>query len=374
VADPASWSCSGRNTLLADNIDAENIAVMTAKFRKIAVEEAFSIPEVAKELQKTSRGPGDNLDLLLVKGIYDPAPGAAGYASMNFLDGLLDVEDKRLREMDKYGVDMHLLSLTAPGVQMFDADTACELATVANDRLAEVISRHPTRFAGLASFAPHSPQRAAKEMERAITRLKLNGFMVNSHTHGEYLDDPKYWPILEAAEALDRCVYIHPRAPSDGLKGALREYGMDSAMWGYGVEVSTHAVRMMVSGVFDRFPKLRICLGHMGEAVHFWMWRLNFMNTRAQKIGRSPKTQLSMAEYFQRNFVITTSGVEDPLALEYSIKKIGADNIMWAIDYPYQPTEPAVMFMDSAPLSDEDKAKIYHGNAERIFHIKANRS
>lgn len=347
---------------------------MTAKFRKIAVEEAFSIPEVAKELQKTSRGPGDNLDLLLVKGIYDPAPGAAGYASMNFLDGLLDVEDKRLREMDKYGVDMHLLSLTAPGVQMFDADTACELATVANDRLAEVISRHPTRFAGLASFAPHSPQRAAKEMERAITRLKLNGFMVNSHTHGEYLDDPKYWPILEAAEALDRCVYIHPRAPSDGLKGALREYGMDSAMWGYGVEVSTHAVRMMVSGVFDRFPKLRICLGHMGEAVHFWMWRLNFMNTRAQKIGRSPKTQLSMAEYFQRNFVITTSGVEDPLALEYSIKKIGADNIMWAIDYPYQPTEPAVMFMDSAPLSDEDKAKIYHGNAERIFHIKANRS
>jgi 5-carboxyvanillate decarboxylase len=345
---------------------------MTQKFRRIAVEEAFSIPEVAQELQRVSRGPGDSLDLLLVRGIYDGVPasgGAQGYSAMNFLDGLLDIEDRRLKEMDKYGVDMHVLSLTAPGVQMFDADTACELATLANDRLAEVIARHPTRFAGLASFAPHAPKRAAKEMERAIRKLKLNGFIVNSHTNNEYFDDPKYWPILEAAEALDACIYIHPRAPSYGMKGPFTDYGMDSAMWGYGMEVGTHAVRMMVSGVFDRFPKLKICIGHMGEAVPFWIWRINFMNTRAQRIGRSPKTQLTMAEYLQRNFVITTSGVEDPLALEYSVKKLGADNVLWAIDYPYQPTEPAVAFMDAAPLSDEDKAKVYHKNAERIFHI-----
>jgi 5-carboxyvanillate decarboxylase len=340
---------------------------MTKKFRKIAVEEAFSLPEVAQQLQQTARGPGDSLDLPLVRGIYDGAPG---YSSMNFLEGLLDIEDRRLKEMDKYGVDMHLLSLTAPGVQMFDADTACELATLANDRLAQVIARHPTRFAGLATFAPQAPKRAAKEMERAMRTLKLNGFIVNSHTNNEYFDDPKYWPILEAAEALDGCIYIHPRAPSYGLKGPLSDYGMDSAMWGYGVEVGTHAVRMMISGVFDRFPKLKICLGHMGEAVHFWIWRITFMNSRAQRIGRSPKTQLTMAEYFQRNFVITTSGVEDPLALEYSVKKLGADNVMWAIDYPYQPTEPAVSFMDAAPLSDEDKAKVYHRNAERVFHIR----
>ncbi|PZN32468.1 MAG: hydrolase [Proteobacteria bacterium] len=339
---------------------------MTAPLRRIAVEEAFSIPEVAAALQRVARGPGDSLDLPLVRGIYDGAPG---YGSMNFLEGLLDIEGRRLREMDEHGVDMQVLSLTAPGVQMFDADTACELAALANDRLAEIIARHPTRFAGLASFAPQAPKRAAQEIERAITRLKLNGLVVNSHTNGEYLDDPKYWPILEAAEAHDACLYIHPRAPSDGLKGALRDYGMDAAMWGYGVEVGTHAVRMMVSGVFDRFPKLKICLGHMGEAVHFWLWRLNFMNSRAQKIGRSPKTELTMAEYFQRNFVITTSGVEDPLALEYSVKKLGADNVLWAIDYPYQPTAPAVAFMDAAPLSPEDKAKIYHRNAERIFHI-----
>ncbi len=340
---------------------------MAGKFRKIATEEAFSLPEVARELQKVARAPGDSADLPLVRGIYDAQPG---YGDMKFLDGLLDIEGKRLREMDEYGVDIQLLSLTAPGVQMFDADTACELATLANDRLAEVISRHPTRFAGLAAFAPQSPKRAAKEMERAIGKLHLNGFIVNSHTNNEYFDDPKFWPILEAAEALDRCIYIHPRAPSEGLKGPLREYGMDSAMWAYGVEVGTHAVRMMASGLFDRFPKLKICIGHMGEAVHFWIWRITFMNSRAQVMRRAPKTQLTMDEYFKRNFVITTSGVEDPLALDYSVKKLGADNVLWAIDYPYQPTAPAVAFMDAAPLSDGDKAKVYHRNAERIFHIK----
>ncbi len=340
---------------------------MAGKFRRIATEEAFSIPEVARELQKVARAPGDSADLPLVKGIYDAQPG---YGNMKFLDGLLDIEGKRLREMDEYGVDIQLLSLTAPGVQMFDADTACELATLANDRLAEVISRHPTRFAGLATFAPQSAKRAVKEMERAIEKLKLNGFIVNSHTNSEYFDDPKFWPILEAAEALDRCIYIHPRAPSEGLKGPLREYGMDSAMWAYGVEVGTHAVRMMASGLFDRFPKLKICIGHMGEAVHFWIWRITFMNSRAQMMGRAPKTQLTMDEYLRRNFVITTSGVEDPLALDYSVKKLGADSVLWAIDYPYQPTAPAVAFMDAALLSDADKAKVYFRNAERIFHIE----
>ncbi len=272
--------------------------------------------------------------------------------------------------MDELGVDMHLLSLTAPGVQMFDADTATDLAALANDRMAEICARYPSRFAGLASFAPHSPRRAAREIERAMTTLKLNGLIVNSHTYGEYFDDPKYWPILEAAEAHDACIYIHPRAASDTLKGPLQDYGMDSAMWGYGVEVGTHAVRMMAGGVFDAFPKLKICIGHMGEAIPFWIWRINFMNSRAQVVGRARKTKRSMAEYFQDNFVITTSGVEDPLALRYAIDKIGIDNVMWAIDYPYQPMKPAVDFIDAFACTEVERHALCHGNAERIFHIK----
>src|SRR6202034_1430348 len=296
------------------------------KMRRIAVEEAFSIPEVAEALKQVSRAPGESSDLPLVRGIYD---SQGGYGSMKFLDGLLDIEDRRLKDMDANGVDMHLLSLTAPGVQMFDADTATELAELANDKLAAGIGRHPTRFAGLATFAPQSPKRAAKEMDRAIKKLKLNGFILNSHTHNESLDNPKYFPILEAAEDLDGCIYIHPRAPSDGLAAPFRDYGLDRAQWGYGIEVSTHAVRMMVSGVFDRFPKLKICVGHMGEAVHFWLWRLDYMNKNAQNRGSAPKTKLQPSEYFQRNFVITTSGQESDLALDFSIKALGVDNVLW---------------------------------------------
>ena len=301
------------------------------KFRRIATEEAFSIPEIAEGLREVARAPGHNLDLLLVKQIYD----AAGDTPRSRIrTALLDLEEQRIRDMDDNGVDVQLLLLTAPGVQMFDADTATDLAKIANDRLAEVIARHPTRFAGLASFAPHSPKRAAKEMERAMRELKLNGFVVNSHTNGEYLDDPKYFPVLEAAEALGGCLYIHPRAPAEGLSAPFRVYGMDAATWAYGVETGTHALRMILSGLFDRYPKLKICLGHMGEAVHFWLWRIDYMNTRAQAEGRAPKLQLKPSEYFKRNFVITTSGQESPLALDFSIKALGAENVMWAIDYP----------------------------------------
>ena len=343
---------------------------MTETMRLIATEEAWSIPEVAEALREVTRGPSSSLDRVLLKGIYDAPADSSGYAKMNFLDGLLDTEGERLAQMDRLGVDMHLLSLTAPGVQMFDADHACDLAALANDRMAEICQANPTRFAGLASFAPQSARRAAKEMERAINDLKLNGFMINSHTYGEYLDDPKYWPILEAAEALDACLYIHPRGPSDMLKGPLQDYGMDSAMWAYGVEVGTHVVRMMAGGVFDAFPRLKVCIGHMGEAIPFWIWRIAFMNARAQSIGHAPKTKLSMAEYFQQNFVITTSGVEDPLALRYAIDRIGVDNVLWAIDYPYQPMQPAVEFILDAPLSPEERSAVCHGNAERIFRIK----
>src|SRR5262245_58338477 len=340
----------------------------SAPQRRVATEEAFSIPEVAEALRRVSRAPGNSLDLYLLRWIYDsPADTPGG----RLRTALLDLEGVRMQEMDSNDVAVHLLSLTAPGVQMFDADEAVDLAILANDRLAEVIGRHPARFAGLASFAPQAPKRAALEMERAIQRLKLNGFIVNSHTNSEYLDDPKFWPILEAAEALDSCLYIHPRAPSDGMDVPFRQYGMDGALWGYGMETGTHAVRLILGGVFDRFPKLRIALGHMGEAVHFWLWRLDFMAERMQAGGRLAKLQLKPSEYFKRNFVITTSGQESHPALDYSLKVLGVDNVLWAIDYPYQPTSPAVAFMDSAPVSDEMKAKLYHGNAERIFRIHA---
>ena len=333
-----------------------------AKLRKVATEEACSIPEVAAALQNVARTAWNNLDTKLVNRIYNARPEAPS----PLLPMLLDIDAGRLAVMDENDVDMHLLSLTAPGVQMFDADLGTELATLANDRIAEAVRRHPTRFAGLATFAPQDPKRAVKEMDRAINTLKLNGFIINSHTNNEYLDEPKFWPILEAAEAMNAAIYIHPRAPSDGMAAPFRDYRMETAVWGYGMEVGTHAVRLMLGGVFDRFPNLKIVLGHMGEAVPFWLWRLDFMGDPSWKLRPN---KLKPSEYFKRNFAITTSGVEDHLALGYCIDRIGVDNVMWAIDYPYQPTTPAVAFIDSAPIADADKQKIAHGNAERIFHI-----
>jgi 5-carboxyvanillate decarboxylase len=337
-----------------------------SRLRKIATEEAWTPSEVAEALRAVVRRGGRNLDLALLKGIYDPPPGAPP----RFLPQLLDVERLRLAEMDASGVDMHLLSLTAPGVQMFAPDIAGTLARLSNDRLAEIVRRQPKRFAALASFAPQDPRAAAKEMERAVNTLKLNGFIVNSHTENAYLDQPRFWPILEAAQGLDAPLYIHPRAPSDGMAEPFRDYRTEGPVWGYGVETGTHAVRLMLSGVLDRFPRLRIVLGHMGEALPFWMWRLDFMGAPGARAAGRPN-QLKPSEYFKRNFAITTSGLEDPLALRFCIDKLGIASIMWAIDYPFQPTAPAVKFLETAPLSDQERRQIAYGNAERIFRIKA---
>jgi len=332
--------------------------------RRIATEEAFSIPEVAAELNRISKSGQQSLDMRLVRDVYGDNP-----PRQYTLDGLLDW-DERIRVMDECGVDMHVLSLTAPGVQMFDAPTATALAATANDALVVEIAKNPTRFAGLASFAPQDPEGAAKEIERAITQLKLHGLVVNSHTHNEWYDQAKYFSIFEAAEALDAAIYIHPRAPRWDMAGGFDTFGMENALWGYGVEVSTHCLRLIFSGLFDRFPKLKIVIGHMGEGIPFWLWRLDYMHKNsALKSGVAPKLELTPSEYFKRNFWITTSGQENPLALQYSIDMLGADRVMWAIDYPYQPTAPAVQFMDDAPLDEETKALVYGENAARVFHL-----
>ncbi len=325
--------------------------------RRIAIEEAWSIPEHFQALAAVSEGDWNNLDVVNVR--------LLGHGKGPIAANLLDTK-RRLAEMDRLGIDMHLLSLTSPGVQLFETGTAVALAQLANDRLAELVAANPSRFGGLASFAPQDPAGAAKEMERAINTLKLNGFIVNSHTNNEYLDEPKFWPILEAAEALGRPIYLHPRCPSDGMAAPFRDYRMRAAIWGFQAETGTHAMRLMLSGVFDRFPKLQIVLGHMGENVPFHLWRSdNWYKKRA----RVYPSKLAPSEVMKRNFHITTSGVEHGPALRYTIDVLGADRIMWAIDYPYEEMAPAVAFMNEVDIPEAQRAAIYHRNTERLFHV-----
>lgn len=333
------------------------------KYRLVATEEAFLTPQQAASFRTMAATEWHDPDINMWRSFLNNEP---------LIRRLLDFEQERLAIMDQFGVDMHVLSLTAPGVQMLDADAATKMAAEANDLLAETVKKHPTRYAGLASFAPQDPNRAAKEIQRAMTDLKLNGLIVNSHTNGEYLDDPKYWPIFEAATALDAAIYIHPRNlpqhADDILQATLN---LDGAIWGFQVETGLHAMRLIVGGVFDKFPNLKIVLGHMGEAVPYWLYRIDYMYDVYTSRGRDAhKIKRKPSEYVKDNFLITSSGVNDHNVLKYCHSALGPNNIMFAIDYPYQETEGAARFMQTAPLPEQDVEKIAHGNAERIFHIK----
>ena len=352
---------------------------------RIATEEAFTTPDLAESYRHLLAQNPSSLDstlmrLLYVGGRSDSATrgtSAAGRidrdaVARSLLPQLLDLGEHRLREMDACGIDVQVLSLASPGVQMFSSRLALDLARRVNDRLAEAVRSHPTRFAGLATVAPQEPREAAIELERAISQLGLCGLLINSHTNGVYLDDPTCWPLLETIQALNVPLYLHPRAPSDEMAAPFRDYRMEGAVWGFGVEAGTHAVRLMLSGTLDRFPKLRIILGHMGEALPFWLWRLDFMAAPGSRAGL--RNELSPSEYFRRNFALTTSGVEDHDVLQLAIQKIGWENVLWAVDWPFQPNQPAVAFMDHAPLSASERQAIYSGNAERLFRLSVLRS
>jgi 5-carboxyvanillate decarboxylase len=332
------------------------------KYRLVATEEAFATPQQVDSFRQMAATEWNDPDVVMWRGFLSNKP---------LLDKLLDLEHERLSIMDQAGVDMHVLSLTAPGVQMLSADAGTALATSANDMLAEVIKRHPTRFAGLASFAPQDPNRAAKEIERAMGKLKLNGLIVNSHTNGEYLDDPKFYPIFEAAVSQNAAIYIHPRNlpqhADDILQGSLN---LDGAIWGFQAETGLHAMRLIVAGVFDRYPNLKIVLGHMGEAVPYWLYRIDYMyNVYTSRRTELRKIKGKPSEYVKNNFLITTSGVNFHPTLKYCHEVLGPENIMFAIDYPYQESMEAAHFMQTAPLPLADMEKMTHGNAERIFHI-----
>src|SRR3954470_1180276 len=227
------------------------------------------------------------------------------------IERLRNIASRRIADMDATGISMQILSLTSPGVQVFDAATAVSLARDSNDQLAAAIAKYPTRLAGLAAGAPQNPREAARELERGVRTLGLKGAILNSHTLGEYLDDPKFWDIFAAAEALDVPVYLHPNSPSAGLIQPLLQRGLGGALYGFGVDTGMHLLAIITSGVFDRFPKLKLVVGHLGEALPFWMFRLDFMhratvNSKRYPVVKPLKRQVS--DYLRENVYVTSSG------------------------------------------------------------------
>jgi 2,3-dihydroxybenzoate decarboxylase len=278
-----------------------------------------------------------------------------------------DFSELRLATMDEAGIDVAVLSLISPGVQAErDHSKAVSDARRVNDFLAAEIGKHPTRYAGFAHLPMQEPDAAAAELARCVRQLGFKGALINGHSNGVYLDDARYLPFWERVAALAVPIYLHPvhmpvRPPVlDGYPG------LAASMWGWTAETGGHALRLILSGLFDRFPALAIILGHMGETLPYVLWRLD----SRFKIYK-PKVALERlpSEYIRRNFFATTAGACQPEALTCAIAALGAERIMFSVDYPLEDSTEAARFIEAAPISEADREKICWRNAARLLRL-----
>lgn len=286
----------------------------------------------------------------------------------DIVEQLADLGEQRIAHMDAAGIDVQVLSFGSPGTQGFDADIAVPMARDANDRLHEAMQAHPGRFEGFAALPTASPDAAAEELERAVTKLGFKGAMIHGHTRGSFLDDRKYWVIFERAEALNVPIYLHPTlAHPAALSSYFQGYEeLARAGWGFAIDTSCHFLRLVFAGVFDAYPKLMFILGHLGEGLPFAMHRLNDHTYRAAARRGLERTPL---EYLRDNLVVTTSGNWYEPAFLCTMLALGADNILFAVDWPYEPNKTGMEFLNKISISDLDREKIAHLNSERILRM-----
>jgi len=340
-----------------------------APYLRIATEEAFCPPEMFQIYRKLFEAGDVDPGFKGLMGFYMSSPSER---ARHIIRCLQDLDQLRLQHMDEAGIDRQVIALTAPGVQVMDRATAVSFARFANDYLVDAIRRHPRRFAGMIAVAPQDPAAAAKEIERGVQQLGMHAVIINSHTQGEYLSDPKFWDIFAAAEAQGVPIYLHPNSMPANMIQPFQEAGLDGAIYGFGVETGLHALRIITAGVFDRFPRLQIIIGHMGEALPFWMYRLDYMH-RATVVSRRYESmkplQRRPSEYLRENFYITNSGVAWEPAIRFSQDVLGADRVLYAMDYPYQYEPGEVSALDRMAMPEQLKKQFFQGNAERVFNI-----
>jgi len=295
--------------------------------------------------------------------------GAEGTRDAKMLERLYDLGELRLKEMDEAGIDMQILSHGAPSAQKLSGPDAVDVTRRANDRLRAVVAANPKRFAAFAALPTADPKAAADELERT-TELGFKGAMIHGLANGVFLDDKRFWPIYERAQALDVPIYLHPSVPKPAVMEAYyQDYAKDFPMvvraaWGYTVETATQAIRLVLSGAFDAYPRLKIVLGHLGETLPFLVWRVD------QALARPGAARpMSFRELFCGHFHITTSGNFSNPALLCCVMEMGIDRILFAVDWPFVANKPAVQWMETVPLCDEDRIKILSGNAQKLFRL-----
>lgn len=316
--------------------------------RKIALEEHFLSPGFEDYWLPTM----GNVDQKAVSGL---------------LARLKDFGDMRVAGMDSGGIARAVLSISGPGVQAErDAATARRRAAEANDFLAGEVAKRPDRYSGFGHLPMQDGRAAADELERCIRDLKFCGAMINGHTNGQYLDHPSLFPFWERAEAIGAVVYIHPTDPVSPSPALAGVEGLRRATWEWGFETGSHALRLVFSGLFDRFPRAKVALGHLGETLPYLLWRFD---SRAKlygvKLGKKP------SDYIRQNFVVTTSGMSSAEPLNCALAALGNDRVMFAADYPFEQAAEAGEFLDKMPLAETVREDIAFKNAVREFKLPA---
>lgn len=295
-------------------------------------------------------------------------PHVSASARADLIRRLLDFGEERLRAMDAAGVHIAVLSLSGPGVQVEeDAGLAVKRAREANDLLAVEVQRRPDRYSGFAHLAMQDPLAAADELERCVCDLGFVGSMVNGHSNGVYLDDSRYDPFWERMQALDVPLYLHP---GDAFRKPYALEGCDELLkpvWEWTIETSSHFLRLVFAGVFDRFPRLKIVLGHMGETLPYVLWRLD---SRASLLADKRPLELKPSDYLKRNLFVTTSGQCDDVPLIAALSALGADHVMFSVDYPYEDSATAGRFLDNAAIDDAVRRKVASESARRLMRLE----
>ena len=283
--------------------------------------------------------------------------------------GLADLGELRLREMDEAGIDVQVLSHVSSPVQQVDPKSALDLAIGGNDRLAEAIARHPDRFAGFAALPTPDPEAAASELERCVIDLGFKGAMIHGRSQGRFHDHERFWPIYERAEALDVPIYLHPGPPHPAVVEAyfadyLADFpGLMTAAWGFTIDTANQAMRMVLSGVFERFPDLNVIVGHLGEGLPFLLDRMD------ESLKRDGRTPIEFKRTFCEHFYVTTSGFFSTPALLCTILQMGIDRVLFSVDWPFMENMPGMDWMETVPLSERDKRLMYSGNAQRLLKM-----
>jgi 2,3-dihydroxybenzoate decarboxylase len=339
-------------------------------YLRIATEEAFATKQQLDAIMRLVDDGLADKGTVSLWGFYGTSPSER---TTFIRERLLDLDSLRIAAMDESGIDKAVLALTSPGVQsLLDPDEAKAIARDANDQLKAACERHPTRFHGMIAIAPQDPHWSVEELRRGKEELGFHGVQVNSHTQGHYLDEPQFDPILRACAELDLPLYVHPQGPPDGMIGGMVEAGLDGAIFGFAVETAYHAMRMLTTGVFDRYPDLQLMLGHGCEGLPMMLYRLDYMHKaglRSGRYGRLKPLENDLFHYMRNNVLATCSGLPFGPAIKLMIDVMGEDRVMYAMDYPYQYVPDEVRWMDNLDISDVQKKKFFQTNAERWFKL-----